>query len=130
MANKLKFYNFSSAIDIGFWQILGKKKLEELKLEDNFLDIFGYYSPSAHQDLPPLFHIIPESLLSLESPIPQGSVRVSGLLKIFNTLEEFKNTNKEDLLNEAGENVLTDGNQNSFVLIVYADLKSYVFYYW
>ncbi|CAG9314010.1 ATG7 [Blepharisma stoltei] len=130
MANKLKFYNFTSAIDVGFWQVLAKKKLEEIKLQDDFIGIFGYYSPSQHQDLPPLFHVVPDSLIAIESNIPHGSIKANGYLKIFNTLEEFKNADREKLLAEAGKNVLTDGNQNAFILIVYADLKSYVFYYW
>ena len=57
-------------------------------------------------------------------------VPVPGRLLVCNTLEEFKNIDKNAALEE-GSRLIKEGNRrNSFVLVTYPDLKSYLFYYW
>jgi ubiquitin-like modifier-activating enzyme ATG7 len=125
---KLKFHNITSAIDLSFWHVLAKKKLEELRLEDQLVPITGYYSTISSPDLPPVFRIISDSLSPTPS-IPSNAVPLKGLLKIFNTKEEFVLASKSELLQKAGD-LLSPESIASFILIVYADLKNFVFTYW
>ncbi len=95
------------------------------------------------------------SVLPLHCPrrIPTGSVAARGTLKNYNTIEEFKAADKTKLFNECADKVLitpsdllnlTDSSKiwdsivtnqdtsvlNSFLIITYADLKKYKYYYW
>ncbi|OMJ89555.1 hypothetical protein SteCoe_8257 [Stentor coeruleus] len=125
---KLKFHNISSAIDLSFWHILAKKKLEEMKLEDQILNINGYYSTNNNPDIAPVFRIISDSF-NENAAIPSNSIRIRGLLKVFNTKEDFISSSKPPLLQKAAEQI-TSENLVSFILLVYADLKNFVFTYW
>jgi len=127
---QLKFANINSGIDIGFWQVLAKKKLEEIKLDSEPISIYGYYSPSGHEHMAPLLRIVPEVLLGMPSGLPLSAVKVPGELLIYNTIEDFKNSDKKAILDQLGKKIWEKGNLNTFALLVYADLKSYVFYYW
>ena len=42
----LQFVPFASAIEVGFWHKLTRKKLEEFKLDDSARNIIGSYSNS------------------------------------------------------------------------------------
>lgn len=65
---------------------------------------------------------------------------VHGILKNFNTIEEFKAVDKSALFNELAdelwtkmhsESALTDLSYlNKFLLLTFADLKKYKFFYW
>ena len=42
-SKQLQFAPFNSALDVGFWHRLTRKKLEEYKLDDTSKQINGYY---------------------------------------------------------------------------------------
>lgn len=126
--SKLKFHNITSAIDLGFWHVLAKKKLDDMRLEDRLLPLSGYYSTTSSLDLPPVIRIIPESF-SEKINKPANAIEIQGLIKVFNTKEEFNCANRTELLQKSGES-LSISNPVSFVLIVYADLKNFKFTYW
>ena len=126
--SKLKFHNITSAIDLSFWHVLAKKKLEDFKLLDHLIPISGYYSTTSNLDLPPVFRIISDSF-SEKINIPANSIEIKGLLKVFNTKEEFVSANRTELLEKAGE-LLNASSPVSFILLVYADLKNFIFTYW
>lgn len=126
--SKIKFHNVTCAIDLSFWHVLAKKKLEEMRLNEDLVRLVGYYSTAVNLDMPPVFRIIPDSF-SENPAIPANSVKVKGLLKIFNTKEEFKSADLTHLLNVAAGN-LNQNNIATFILLVYADLKNFTFTYW
>jgi ubiquitin-like modifier-activating enzyme ATG7 len=124
----MKYVNLSSSIDIGFWHVLGRKKLDEFKLDNSPKPIRGYYTVSTHTDISNRFYIVPDSLQNREL-FGNMKVQVEGSLVLCNTIEEFKNLDKNEvLLREANQFSL--GNPNRFVMVVYADLKNFQFYYW
>lgn len=125
--SKIKFHNVTCAIDLNFWHVLAKKKLEELKLSDEPVRLVGYYTTSANLDMQPVFRIIPDSF-SENPAIPANAVKVCGMLKIFNTKEEFKAANLTQVLGLAGGKLNEDAIC-TFVLLVYADLKNFTFSY-
>ena len=72
----------------------------------------------------------------LTRPAPH-SVIVRGALKNFNTIEEFKNVNKQELFNATAKEMWTKTKETNdashlfdFLLITFADLKKYKYYYW
>lgn len=124
----MKYVNLSSSIDIGFWHILGRKKLEEFKLDNSSKPIRGYYTVSTHADISNRFYIVPDSLQDRDLS-GNMKVQVEGSLVLCNTIEEFKNLDKNELLSREASHF--DQNCiNRFVMIVYADLKNFQFYYW
>ncbi|KWU45836.1 E1-like protein-activating [Rhodotorula sp. JG-1b] len=69
--------------------------------------------------------------------------RLRGILRNFNTIEEFRNCDKAKLLDELGEQIWARATSassndppptleslNPFLLITFADLKKYRYYYW
>lgn len=126
--SKIKFHNVTCAIDVSFWHVLAKKKLEELRLNDEAIEIYGYYTTSANLDLPPVFRILPDSF-SPHISIPSNAILLKGSLKIFNTREEFKSINLHSVLNLSAESISTS-QVCTFTLLVYADLKDFKFTYW
>jgi ubiquitin-like modifier-activating enzyme ATG7 len=67
---------------------------------------------------------------------PPGSIPIKGIFKNFNTIEEFKSTeHKKALFDSVADKILasfdTDApDLNPFLLVTFADLKKYVYYYW
>ncbi|GAA5971784.1 hypothetical protein JCM3765_003213, partial [Sporobolomyces pararoseus] len=67
-------------------------------------------------------------------------IRLKGILRNFNTIEEFKQCDKAKLAQEAGERIwsqITSSSQeanveslNPFLIVTFADLKKYKYYYW
>jgi len=129
MSGRLQFLPLSSAIDIGFWFELSKRKLEEFRLDTRARDVFGFYGFANDPAVPPLLHITKDSLGLASSFVGPLQVPVPGRLLVCNTLEEFKQMNKESALAE-GSSLVSAGHRNSFVLVTYPDLKNYLFYYW
>lgn len=68
---------------------------------------------------------------------PSGSVLATGTFKNFNTIEEFKTADKTALFNQEAQHIwdhilsTRDSSLlNRFLLITFADLKKYKYYYW
>ncbi|CAO3653968.1 unnamed protein product [Mucor fragilis] len=145
--NILKFTPFNSSVDASFWQSLVEKKLNVLKLSSESQDIHGYYTHATTAtneknetiNIPGRFHI-PAEGLEEETHIKMGYFGYKGTLVNTNTIEEFRTTNKNQLFQQVTEkirNAVQTGqalkNPNalgSFLLLTFADLKKYKFYYW
>lgn len=134
---------FTPMIDIGFWTILARKKLEEYKLDTTPRPIFGKYKINNFKDKTPSSHLFFDvysfSSESLEIKSCSGPVEVMlpGHVIVLNTIEEFRlydkdaglqkiaKENREALFSKNGK----PGFEKTFELVVFADLKSHIFHY-
>ncbi|GAA6014448.1 hypothetical protein JCM11491_007057 [Sporobolomyces phaffii] len=202
----LQFLPLSTSISPGFWHALTRIKLHQLKLSQDPVPVYGYYSRSRqvrdrmnHNELVGIasgleldqdsFLVAPRSdgdevgqqsiQLSLPPPRPltsqretsawvrsprksesartadarelisrialgprsiSGRVRLTGTLRNFNTIEEFKQCDKAKLAQQVGEQIWSDISSssddasleslNTFLIVTFADLKKYKYYYW
>ncbi|TKS71238.1 ATG7 ATG12-activating enzyme E1 [Collichthys lucidus] len=107
---KLQFAPFSSALEAGFWHQLTQKKLNDYRLDESPKCIKGYY------------------------------YNAIGTLYNTNTLDAFKTTDKKALLEKEAKEIWDAIHSGAalkdpsilcrFILLTFADLKKYHFYYW
>uniref|UniRef100_A0A672G4R2 Ubiquitin-like modifier-activating enzyme ATG7 n=1 Tax=Salarias fasciatus TaxID=181472 RepID=A0A672G4R2_SALFA len=131
---KLQFAPFSSALEAGFWHQLTQKKLNDYRLDESPKCIKGYYyngeTGRCH------FFCFPLS----DGPTPARCCPAVGTLYNTNTLDAFKTTDKKALLEKEAREIW-DAIQSGvalkdpsilcrFILLTFADLKKYHFYYW
>ena len=69
--------------------------------------------------------------------VPQSAIAATGSFKNFNTIEDFKNADKSALFNALADEIWTSitvdkstALLNRFLLITFADLKKYKYFYW
>ncbi|KAG0696853.1 Ubiquitin-like modifier-activating enzyme ATG7 [Chionoecetes opilio] len=135
----LQFVPFSSAVDAGFWHHFTLLKLDVLQLSEQAVPVAGSYTNSDSPGLPPRLHVEYDALERKRAP-SKGSCRASGTLINTNTIEEFRNHSKQDLLKASATTLweaITSGQAlqdpsllASFLMFTFADLKKYHFYYW
>ncbi|KDR82941.1 hypothetical protein GALMADRAFT_238629 [Galerina marginata CBS 339.88] len=141
----LQFAPFSSLVQPSLWHKLTDLKIDVLKLSDAAVPISGSYSigrsvkdreTGQEISLPCNLTVGTESFEQDFKP-PHGSVSAVGTLKNYNTVEEFKAADKSILFNEEAQLIwdhilkTRDTSQlNRFLLITFADLKKYKYYYW
>uniref|UniRef100_A0A9J8DB79 Ubiquitin-like modifier-activating enzyme ATG7 n=1 Tax=Cyprinus carpio carpio TaxID=630221 RepID=A0A9J8DB79_CYPCA len=138
-ALKLQFAPFCSALEAGFWQQLTQKKLNDFRLDESPKNIKGYYYNGDAAGLPTRL-TLEFSAFDVDGASPARCCPASGTLYNTNTLEAFKTTDKKALLDKAANEiwstiqsgaVLEDSSiLNKFILLTFADLKKYHFYYW
>ncbi|XP_031518312.1 ubiquitin-like modifier-activating enzyme ATG7 isoform X4 [Papio anubis] len=136
---KLQFAPFSSALDVGFWHELTQKKLNEYRLDEAPKDIKGYYYNGDSAGLPARL-TLEFSAFDMSAPTPARCCPAVGTLYNTNTLESFKTADKKLLLEQAANEIwesIKSGAAlenpvllNKFLLLTFADLKKYHFYYW
>ncbi|PLW14810.1 hypothetical protein PCANC_01117 [Puccinia coronata f. sp. avenae] len=154
----LQFVPFGSSIDPSFWHSLTTLKIDVLKLEDEPVPIRAWYErgrwtvqrdSGADIGVGNEFRVDAANSLSAEhhlhpspttTPTPSGRVAVWGLLKNFNTIEEFKASDKQTLFNTFADQLWKNkvekkyqpANDTSpeFLIITFSDLKKYKYYYW
>ncbi|SCZ97937.1 BZ3500_MvSof-1268-A1-R1_Chr7-3g09644 [Microbotryum saponariae] len=156
----LQFAPFSSSITPAFWQELTRLKLHVLQLSDAPVDVYASYGKGRTvQDRLTGQNVALTRALELDasglrtkSPPSQTSadnVVLSGRLRNLNTIEEFKNSDKAAMLDQLGEEPMlslcrsqiwqrmtsggvapTESELNPFLMITFADLKKYRYYYW
>uniref|UniRef100_A0ABM5FK84 Ubiquitin-like modifier-activating enzyme ATG7 n=1 Tax=Pogona vitticeps TaxID=103695 RepID=A0ABM5FK84_9SAUR len=136
---KLQFVPFSSALDAGFWHELTQRKLNEYKLDETPKAIRGYYYNGDPAGMPARL-TLEFSAFDINTPTPAHCCPAIGTLYNTNTLESFKSCDKKFLLEQAAIelwNTITSGDAienpvllNRFLLLTFADLKRYRFYYW
>lgn len=135
----LKFAPFSSAVDAGFWHKFTQLKLDVLHLSEDAIPITGYYVNSDAPGLPSRLGVEYDALDKNKSP-SKWSCSAVGTLINTNTVEEFRNRDKQEIL-KASATVLWDAiisnsaleNPSiltSFLMFTFADLKKYHYYYW
>ncbi|XP_023561682.1 ubiquitin-like modifier-activating enzyme ATG7 isoform X1 [Octodon degus] len=135
----LQFAPFSSALDVGFWHELTQKKLSEYRLDEAPKDVKGYYYNGDSAGLPARL-TLEFSAFDMSAPTPVHCCPAVGTLHNTNTLEAFKTADKKLLLEQAADEIwesIKSGAAlenpvllNKFLLLTFADLKKYHFYYW
>ncbi|KAJ3767732.1 hypothetical protein FB446DRAFT_651684 [Lentinula raphanica] len=144
----VQFTPLPSLTHPSFWHKLTELKLDVLKLSDAEVDITATYrvgrliedresGPGAFVGVGGSLGVDEESFGQGHSSLALGSAVAKGVVKNYNTIEEFKAADKSKLFNEAADKIWTsilDTRSttllNSFLLITYADLKKYRYYYW
>ncbi|XP_069500022.1 ubiquitin-like modifier-activating enzyme ATG7 isoform X2 [Ambystoma mexicanum] len=137
--HKLQFAPFTSALDAGFWHQLTQKKLNEYRLDESPKGIGGYYYNGDPPGLPSRL-TLEFSAFDLNALTPAHCCPAAGILYNTNTLESFKSCDKKAVLekvaNEIWEAIKSGAALenpvllNKFLLLTFADLKKYRFYYW
>ncbi|KAF5389397.1 hypothetical protein D9757_004401 [Collybiopsis confluens] len=144
----VQFAPLPSLAHPSFWHRLTQLKLDVLKLSDAHVDINATYRVGRlihdRESGPGAFIGVGGSLAVEEDSFDQahpvlaiGSVAAKGIVKNYNTIEEFRTADKSKLFNEAADKIWTSIQTtrstaflNSFLLITFADLKKYRYYYW
>lgn len=135
----LQFSPFSSVLDPGFWYQLTKRKLDVYKLDDQPVKIGGWYTNGEAPGLVPLANV-DYTAFDDNYQVPPKSFLISGILYNTNTIEEFKQKDKTDLIEKTGKKIWDDivsgevfkdpSLLSCFLCLTHADLKKYHFYYW
>ncbi|XP_046853731.1 ubiquitin-like modifier-activating enzyme ATG7 isoform X2 [Xenia sp. Carnegie-2017] len=138
-AGILQFAPFSSAVDAGFWTSLQRKKLEEYHLDESSKTIKGYYANDNLDGFQARFNLDYDAL-DRSDICSKNRFICHGELLNANTIENFKAFNKQKLLESVGKKIWQSIISkealeklellNQFILITFADLKKYHFYYW
>ncbi|KAL4885384.1 hypothetical protein BJY04DRAFT_231873 [Aspergillus karnatakaensis] len=136
----MQYAPFASDIELPFYTALASHKINHDKLDDSVRNVLGLYEIRAI-DSPNVscrMQIHGNALTS--DSAPAGYYRAEGTIKNFNTIEEYTNANKTDILQQAGKMIwdaINDGTIYScpsllcsFIALSYADLKKYRFHYW
>uniref|UniRef100_A0A8C0GRQ8 Ubiquitin-like modifier-activating enzyme ATG7 n=1 Tax=Chelonoidis abingdonii TaxID=106734 RepID=A0A8C0GRQ8_CHEAB len=136
---KLQFVPFTSALDAGFWHELTQKKLNEYRLDETPKGIKGYYYNGDPFGLPARL-TLEFSAFDMNAATPAHCCPAVGTLYNTNTFESFKSCDKKSLLEKAANEIwetIKSGTAlenpmllNKFLLLTFADLKKYRFYYW
>lgn len=141
----LQFEPFHATIHPTFWQELSSVKIDQLQLSDEAVPICAQYFPGrvildrqtgSTVSLGSALHL---DAASLRSAGPASlAVQAQGMLKNFNTIEDFKAANKQALfdveLQKIWHGILTDQRPEQqlsrFFVLTFADLKKSRFIYW
>ncbi|KAM8867570.1 ubiquitin-like modifier-activating enzyme ATG7 isoform 1-T2 [Synchiropus picturatus] len=136
---RLQFAPFSGALEAGFWHQLTQKKLNDYRLDESPKCIKGYYYNGDPVGLPTRL-TLEFSAFDVDGATPVRCCPVSGKLYNTNTLDAFKTTDKKGLLEKEAEQMwelIQSGSALKdpsvlcrFILLTFADLKKYHFYYW
>ncbi|BGP53258.1 hypothetical protein JCM8202_002583 [Rhodotorula sphaerocarpa] len=156
-ATPLQFLPLQTSISPSFWHRLTDLKLHHLQLSDAPIPISGCYARgkqvldrvtgqsvriSAGFELDAASFDEAEDVGPSE-PLTGERTRLCGTLRNFNTIEEFRDCDKAKLLDDLGKQIWdratsaaaedappTLESLNPFLLITFADLKKYRYYYW
>uniref|UniRef100_A0A7N6AQ76 Ubiquitin-like modifier-activating enzyme ATG7 n=1 Tax=Anabas testudineus TaxID=64144 RepID=A0A7N6AQ76_ANATE len=136
---KLQFAPFSSALEAGFWHQLTQKKLNDYRLDESPKSIKGYYYNGDPVGLPTRL-TLEYSAFDVAGPSPAHCCPAVGTLYNTNTLDAFKTTDKKALLEKVAKEIWEAIQSGAavkdpfllcrFILLTFADLKKYHFYYW
>lgn len=145
----LQFLPFSTLIDSSFWFEIKRIKLEELKLDIKPIDICPSFTLRSNTSN--LVTLNYESFRSYDQLNEQRKddtddlFYLNGKLIIYNTLQEFENANKQNLVADQGKIIWNSINNESereniddnlefylarFLMIIFGDFKTYNFHYW
>ncbi|KAL0953093.1 hypothetical protein HGRIS_004364 [Hohenbuehelia grisea] len=141
----VQFQPFASLVQPSFWHELTNLKVDVLRLSDEAIPISASYTVGKSvKDRETGKEIVlgcnltvgTESFGKTYQPA-HGSVAAHGVFKNFNTIEEFKAADKTALFNQEASAIwegITSRKDTSglsrFLLLSYADLKKYKYYYW
>ncbi|KAG7173404.1 Ubiquitin-like modifier-activating enzyme ATG7-like [Homarus americanus] len=135
----LQFAPFSSAVEAGFWHQFTQFKLDVLHLSEEAVPIAGSYVNSDAPGLPSRLNVEYDALQRDRLPSKLSCAAVGTLINT-NTLEEFRNRTKQELLKTSACGLWDAINSDralenpsllsSFLMFTFADLKKYHYYYW
>lgn len=136
----LKFVPFSSAIDIGFWHKLTQHKLEKYKLDESPNEVSGTF---VNNDPTGLSCRLNVDYTAFEVERTNAVPRLfcaPGQIIVKNTIESFKSCDKKELQRDISIKIMEDIKSGAvdkdptalcrFLVLIFADLKKYYFYYW
>lgn len=137
----VQYAPFASLVDPGFWHKLCEKKLNDYGLDDRARDINGFYTNGNAVGIAPFITVDHSSFTRQSEWIPpRRNFAAKGTLIITNTIDKFKEMDKKALLVAEGNKLWEDIKAGAvlenpeklcpFVLLTFADLKKYQFYYW
>eukprot|EP00329_Picozoa_sp_Boothbay-MS584-11_P004576 46727_4 len=143
----LKFARWSSVVEPAFWQSLADRKLDSMKLSEEPVPVSVRYhgAQNVREDPTPTpamaFVLTPSSFSAPAEPGHDSHhITAPGELRLLNTASSFKELDKSELLVNTAEQIWADIRSgaavkdptllNRFVLIAFADLKTWKFYYW
>lgn len=136
----MQYVPFASDIEIPFYASLASHKINHDKLDDSARKLTGLYEirPGDAKEHSCRMQIHGNALTS--DDVPQGYYRAEGMIKNVNTIEDYKTTDKPQMLQQAGKTIwdaINDGTifsmpslLASFIVLSFADLKKYRFSYW
>ncbi|KAK6904040.1 E1-like protein-activating enzyme Gsa7p/Apg7p [Kwoniella mangroviensis CBS 8507] len=147
----LQFTPLNSQPTPAFWTALTTHKLDKARLNDDDQQITGWleegkqvedHSNTSSTGGPTYVGI--DGNISVggnafgesSESIPAASIPVTGILKNFNTIEEFRKTEtKKEIFNQVVAKIVGSFKSdqpliNPFLLVTFADLKKYIFHYW
>ncbi|KAL8594890.1 hypothetical protein ACOMHN_038453 [Nucella lapillus] len=139
MASVLQYVPFSSMIEPGFWHKLSENKLNVYGLDEEPKPIKGFYF---NGDLPGLTpHLtLDYAAFDVKEKVPPRSLLSTGVLRNVNTVEAFRDCDKKQLITAMGTEIWNDIRSGAalknpnllsrFLLLTYANLKKYQFFYW
>lgn len=144
--SSLKFAPFRSFVDSAFFHELSHRKLNDLKLDESQIPIYGTYSTSpihGGSDFASLSvsksSFFTDDLLQFEYTTPAPYLAPGSLLTV-NTIETFKNWDRAKLIRDkqqeicdsilSGTAVKNPSILSAFQILMYCDLKKYSYYYW
>ncbi|KAG6381874.1 hypothetical protein JVT61DRAFT_488 [Boletus reticuloceps] len=141
----VQFTPFASLVQPAFWHELTRLKVDVLRLSDDELSLAGSYSVGRSirdretgQDVALGCNIsLGADAFDKTPTVSALSVSARGVFKNFNTIDEFKAADKAALFNTVADEMWTSiiehkdtSKLNRFLLITFADLKKYQYYYW
>ncbi|GAB7347646.1 hypothetical protein MBLNU459_g4514t1 [Dothideomycetes sp. NU459] len=139
MAGLLQYAPWTSDIEIGFYTALASLKINHDKLDSSARKVLGLYEIQ-HRDQPERsvrMQIHGNALTT--GDVPSSFYRAEGIIRNFNTIEEYKQVDKAAHIERAGRTIwdaINDGTiyscpslLSSFSAICFADLKKYKFGY-
>ncbi|KAL4226515.1 Autophagy protein 7 [Mactra antiquata] len=137
-SNVLQFVPFNSFLDGGFWHKLSDNKLNHYGLDESIKPLTAWYYNGDSTGMPCRMNLEYTAFDNVGPPA--RCFRAHGNLYNKNTLDSFKEADKKQLLEELGSEIwkavttgsaITDPSKLSqFVLLAFADLKKYHYYFW
>lgn len=140
--NSLSFLPPSSQINAALWERLYKLKLNVSKLDDTTIPCVLRYHPISNSTTAPYLFDRDSISYPGENTDSENSIgiKLRGILKNYNSVQEFKDSDKKkiilDLTCDIIKHVVSKAAIDDpsllypFILLSYADLKSYRFTYW
>ncbi|KAF9173583.1 Autophagy protein 7 [Mortierella sp. AD011] len=148
----LQFHPWASAVEAPFWQVLTQRKMDIFKLDDSLKSIQGYYFTGQQARIPGTDTTVdmPARLClgtgafpddhNQSNRTPAFTFPAPGIVKNTNTIEDFKSIDKTALFKTTVDQIwgdITSGRAvtdpsllNKFLLLTFADLKKFKFFYW
>ncbi|KAI0721475.1 E1-like protein-activating [Fomitopsis betulina] len=141
----VQFTPFSSLVQPAFWHALTDLKIDVLRLSDEAIPVHASYSAGrsvkdreSGADIALGCNLtVGSKAFSKDNRPPAHSAFVTGVFKNYNTIEEFKAADKSALFAQVSDEIWksitverSTAQLNRFLLLTFADLKKYKYYYW